>query len=256
MNEKCCFSLEPIYEKVSYYLLKNKASPTSKKKPTTKKQPVPFSQKKSCLKIKFYQTRDLLNFRIVSKDVYNLSSIPSNKAKLYNNVITYAIRCGDLPVIKWFLLKSPCKNDLYIINKSASKGYLEVLKWLHDSGFGKWTTSAMDKAAENGHLEVVEWLHNNRTEGCTTNAMDKAAENGHLEVVEWLHKNRTEGCSSDCAMKATRNGRLDVVKFLVKQRIEIQRHLDGAIELAIQYGHLEIIKFFYDKELDEKFNDE
>jgi hypothetical protein len=223
MNEKHCFSLDPIYEKVSHYLvyIKSVNNPAQ------------------------HRIRNLLNFRIVSRDVYNLSLIPSNKAALYSFRMNTAIRCGDLPVIKWFIQNDRYYNRTYIINMSASKGHLEVLKWMHDNNIGEWSTSAMDRAASKGHLEVVKWLHENRKEGCTTKAMDEAATAGHLDVVLWLHENRYEGCTNHTAMNATKNGHVDVVIFLLGQRDESQHYLTEVLESAIEYGHLEIVKWFY-----------
>jgi hypothetical protein len=218
MNEKHCFSLDPIYEIVSHYLAKGSKS-------------------------------SLLNFRIVSRDVYNLSLIPSNKANLYENSVSKAIWCGDLPVIKWLLLNGRTSilkllNKKYV-NMAASKGHLEILKWMHDNKIGEWSTSVMDMAASKGHLEVVKWLHENRYEGCTKAAMDRAATAGHLDVVLWLHENRSEGCFDRTAINASKNGHEDVVNFLLGQRNESEHHLGEVLESAIEYGHLEIVKSFY-----------
>jgi hypothetical protein len=114
----------------------------------------------------------------------------------------------------------------------------------------------MDKAASKGHLHVVKWLHENRTEGCTSKAMSSAAVAGHLHVVKWLHENRYEGCNEYTAAIATKNGHVDVVKFLLNHRItDIQNKLSKVLEFAVQCGHIEIVKWFYEKSDDQDPND-
>jgi hypothetical protein len=87
--------------------------------------------------------------------------------------------------------------------------------------------------------------------------MDRAATAGHLHVVKWLHENRWEGCNESTAAIATIRGHVDVVKFLLNHCIlDIQPHLSEVLKCAIQYGHIEIVKWFYEKSDDQDHNDQ
>jgi hypothetical protein len=134
----------------------------------------------------------LKEFVASSKSIYNEATKRIDyRVMKYKYSLKIAIKCNDLPVIRWLNKNGYNKGDFWLIDEAAKYGHLELIQFFHKNGVG-CTTYATNYAARNGHLEVIKWLHENRKEGFTEKAINMAAENGHIEVVKWLSENRSE----------------------------------------------------------------
>ncbi|RKO83629.1 hypothetical protein BDK51DRAFT_53191 [Blyttiomyces helicus] len=155
-------------------------------------------------------------------------------------------------------------------------GYIDIVQFLHKHRREGCTTRAMDLASRGGHIEVVKFLHYNRREECTSRAMDYAcrtwasssriARDGperkkerHAkkcerakEIVFFLHRHRIEGCTGDAMESACKHGCAELVRFLLPIRPARERR--RALDLAVQRGHVEILRVLY--EGGERFKDE
>jgi hypothetical protein len=78
----------------------------------------------------------------------------------------------------------------------------------------------IDIAAELGHIEMIIWLLDNRKEKYNGRAIHLAAANSHTQVVDFLYNN-------------------------LSYRDGVEIHLCKALNDAVTYGHLEVIKWIY-----------
>ncbi|EFA78202.1 hypothetical protein PPL_08852 [Heterostelium album PN500] len=198
-------------------------------------------------------------------------------SSFYAELMDTAATKGFLDIVKWIHLNRTEGCSVHAMDNACNNNHLEVVKWLHENRTEGCSVQAMDVSACNGNLEIVRWLHENRTEGCTSDALDGAAGNGQLETVAWLHQNRTEGCTGEAADNAIFNGFVDVADYLFRNHmvdlstisfnifdvaapsgnlslLELlhqvgysQRPTSQAVDRAAQAGHLEVIRFIFEK---------
>ncbi len=157
----------------------------------------------------------------------------------------------------------------YALRLASANGHLEVVKYLHT----QFELTADDARAGNnislihasayGHLEVAKYLHSAfhlttddaRSQGNA--ALSIASQNGHLLIIEYLHKQfnltaddvRTQNNHALCL--ASKNGHLAIIKYLnnkfdLKFDVGTRIGYNLAINQAIIYGHLDVIKHLYD----------
>ncbi|BCS83709.1 ankyrin containing protein [Cotonvirus japonicus] len=147
-----------------------------------------------------------------------------NHYKFNSNVIEYAIKQGNLNVLKYILRLKYEKNNL-IDNKRFEK-------------IGP--QKCLEISCEQGRLEIVKFLVKQGTDihiddNC---AVRWASRNGHLEVVKFLVKKGADiQANNNLAVQwASRNGHLKVVKFLVKKGVDIQADNNNAVRWASRKG--------------------
>lgn len=131
-----------------------------------------------------------------------------------------------------------------IISYAARCGNLEIMKYFHDKCKSPYICSvlAMDEAARIGRLDILVWLHNNRTEGCTFAAMIEASRKGHLDVVKWLHINRHENNMSASLECAIQYRQYDVLDYLYKNH---KMDSINILQLVFVLSDLKIIQIIY-----------
>ncbi|BCS82768.1 putative ankyrin repeat protein [Cotonvirus japonicus] len=157
-----------------------------------------------------------------------------NHCKFNKNVIKFAIKQGNLDVLK-YILKLKRKKDILVSNKIFS--CIELQKCLNLS-------------CRFGHLEVVKFLVERGADiqECNNCAVQWASRKGHLEVVKLLVEKGADiqECNNCAVQWASRRGHLEVVKFLVDKGANIHAGDNTAIQLASQNG-LEVVKFSANK---------
>ena len=162
--------------------------------------------------------------------------------------VDLAAKNGHLDTVKWLCehRTEGCFDDT--VTKVVDKGHLEVLKYFVKIGIGIGIDyHILHVAAYRGNLDIIKYIYENREKYpsmyCTcTVSMDIAAEYGHLEIVKYL---LTIGikCNKETMYRACENGHSEVVKFLKENcRVVVD---DRALSLAIEYCHLELIKYLY-----------
>jgi len=113
------------------------------------------------------------------------------------NLVEYAIRIGNLSLIKWALQNNFPYNRLRVCENAAWNGHFEVLKWARENGC-PWNYKTCSYAAWSGHLEMLKWAREN---GCSWDGTTCAyAEiSGHFEVLKWAIKNGCPWNKSTCS---------------------------------------------------------
>ncbi|BCS82771.1 putative ankyrin repeat protein [Cotonvirus japonicus] len=166
-----------------------------------------------------------------------------NCYKFDSNVIKFAIKQGNLDIIK-YILKLKHKKDTLIDNKRFTAIGLQ---------------KCLNLSCEFGHLEVAKFLVENGVDIQADNnyAVQLASQSGHLEIVRFLVSQGANIQSNDnCAVKwASQSGHLEVVKFLVSQGANIQAGNNHAVRWASYYGRLEVVRFLVEKGADILAND-
>jgi hypothetical protein len=76
--------------------------------------------------------------------------------------IDYAIRLGDVDLLKWAITTKWYTSDPKLCARAACHGQLECLKILRAHGC-MWNSETCSEAALNGHLEILKWA---RGESC------------------------------------------------------------------------------------------
>ncbi|BCS83632.1 ankyrin containing protein [Cotonvirus japonicus] len=165
-----------------------------------------------------------------------------NHYKFSKNVIEFAIRQGNLNILK-YILELKHKKDTLVGDKRFTCIGLQ---------------KCLNSSCEFGHLEVVRFLVE---KGADIQADDNlavrwASRKGHLEVVRFLVKNGANIQADDnLAIKwASLYGHLEVVRFLVEKGANIQADDNLAIKWASFNGHLEVVKFLVEHGADIQAN--
>ncbi|BCS83715.1 putative ankyrin repeat protein [Cotonvirus japonicus] len=123
-----------------------------------------------------------------------------NYYKFDLNVIEFAVKRGNLDIIKYILKLKHEKDDL-VDNKrfkkiglqkcfeiSCEQGQIEVVKFLAEKEANIQANNyPVRLASKNGHLEVVKFLVEKGVDiQNNNNATELASKNGHLEVIKYL----------------------------------------------------------------------
>ncbi|OWZ04452.1 hypothetical protein PHMEG_00023641 [Phytophthora megakarya] len=168
---------------------------------------------------------------------------------------------GHIEIVKLLVNENMVHLDGEAFCDAASNGHLPVVQWMKENNLG-WNIAykAMDLAASNGHLEVVqylhiEWLHEQfgddpsvnlyeagSKQHFNTTSMDVAAMNGHLPVIEYLHN----VALTMEAIAAVGSQLAEVVDEMILKKTVPTCTL-ASIQFAAAGGHLDVLKWLYDK---------
>ena len=130
------------------------------------------------------------------------------------------------------------QQDDWACAAASRYGYLSLLKWLEHNGT-PLSQACIDLAIIGGHLETFCWLQSEYV-GCTVRAMQNAIGNGHIHIVQYLI---SCGCRYYSGFDlAIQRGHLKMVRWLYDEKI-FSRPTIWAMEVAARYGHLEIVKW-------------
>ncbi len=191
-----------------------------------------------------------------------------------NTALLLAVGCGHQAIAVWLLNHGASLNETNDVGanpiiKACAGGHIGIIDWLHTekqlsldvrSTNG---TSPILEAAYFGHKHVVEHLHN--TYQVSFDEKDhnghtiglNAARNGQIELIQWLlpfHASfltETDSRTGKTAfLHAVRWGYLKTAKWLFEQGASIHakdENGDGALSLAVIYGHLDILQWLVEE---------
>ena len=157
--------------------------------------------------------------------------------------------------------KSFDKNEYdYELVEAAQKGHLDCVRFLleHVGGFqktrlkgGYWRQTEGDfiiyHAAACSQLHVVEYLLSQGSP-VSSEVLVSCASSGSLECLKYLRENsiRRVDWTWGCLFGAAARGDLEIVKYCVNDAFPLEVPQDGSqdvITVAIDYGHLNVVRF-------------
>ena len=159
--------------------------------------------------------------------------------------ICYSVdRPKHLTLIQYLFLRACEYGAIHLIRYLYQNHHDHVLKFL-DKGF--------IEASRCGHIFVVQFMIES---GANINAGQRAifyaAKNGHLHVVKYL---TTQKINYDIMFHVLRpacvGGQFNVLLYAIENGAVVSEH---EYETACKYGHLDIVKFFYEQNLTKIFD--
>lgn len=173
-----------------------------------------------------------------------------------------AAATGDLDVVKYLyeVAFEDGKLPIVLSNSTAMmmaamNGHYKVVKYLYRTGM-VCPGHVIDFAAGKGHFKIVKFLRSVGKE-CSGFGLRVASENGNLEMVKYLVAEAKVEVDQRCITQAIQGGSLEVVEYLISSVITISDKFSetdasileniDVIGTAAQKGHLNIIKYFYER---------
>ncbi len=142
------------------------------------------------------------------------------------------------------------KNNL-MCSMLAFVGNLELLNYAYCKSC-PITAEVFYGAIYNGHIDVLDWFEANTLKKHTDLRYREILANlgggGHIKCFEWLMESEHNIYIDIIVYNATIKGHLHMLKYIEKfnSTISICNHSDDASQYAAQYGHLNILQWFYD----------
>lgn len=151
---------------------------------------------------------------------------------------------------------------------ACRSGFLNIAKKLENLGVETQVANLggmtpLMHASTNNHADVVKWLLeinketiNQENNSSSATAFYLACKSGHLEIAKLLQQNGAHIGKTSTGLSPLRvscvNGRTSIAKFLIekldaKNLNEPDRNGRSALCLAVEAGHLEIVKMLIDK---------
>jgi hypothetical protein len=164
-----------------------------------------------------------------------------------------AAKNGHLGALQWLQAQvPPCPSPIFpsfMFLATVMAGHLNVFQYLHSQNPFDNTVSHCAIAAEHGHLEMLQWMRaQDPPIPWSELTCEGAARGGHLHILQWLRA-QTPPCPWDaraCSYSA-RRGHLEVVlQWLRAQNPPCPRR--GALEAAVERGHLEIERWLREED--------
>jgi hypothetical protein len=166
--------------------------------------------------------------------------------------INAATSSGHLEILKWAWEDGPhIIPDSDSIEDASHSGYLDILKWLH-SVQPEWTPSqcAVDRAAEGGQVDVLRWFKTGFCQQPTDDGIKSAIVHGHIGVLQWQREVCPEwNLCADMSEVACDFGHLEILK-LANEWDPTNLPTEKGISLAIEWGHFDLIKWIYSRNVD------
>lgn len=182
-----------------------------------------------------------------------------------NASLWQAVRDNNVAMVRYLLRLSPhYRPDIHAdknkaLIDAATKGYREVVQCLvcHGADIHARNNHAVMTAAANGYLAVVQYLVE---QGANVHAVDDrdhlpdaplllAVINGHIDVVQYLltlsgNQRPNIHVDDDRALFwAARKGHLNIVRLLMRYNANIYARQCGALRVAVQYNHVEVVRY-------------
>ena len=229
-----------------------------------------FSQSK-LIKYKFY-----LGLNDVIKTI-----LEADDMNVLLEALFLATKLGNLQIVKCLVENGADINQKggylneTVLMLASDKGDLNLVKYLVENGADvneedKDESTPLLLATDSGDLEKVKYLVENGADVNAVNninqtALHLASENGYLEIVEYLIKNGAD-VNARCAhwydnftplICASDSGQFEPVKYLVEHGADVNakdKNNNTALVLALEKGHLEIVKYFVEIRAENKSN--
>ena len=132
---------------------------------------------------------------------------------------------------------------------AAEFGCLDIVRYFRSIGI-HCSEKAPDEAAKNGHVHVLRDLFEHEHLSCTRKGANDAAMNGYLETVKYLHEHQSlVPFDGQALVRAAGNNDLEMVKYLHELGVGGWRDAEDAVDVAIVYGKLEVVKYFHSKDV-------
>ncbi|MCL4380293.1 ankyrin repeat domain-containing protein [Candidatus Dependentiae bacterium] len=182
-----------------------------------------------------------------------------------NASLWQAVSDNNVAMVLYLLRLSPrYRPDIHADKNKAlidasTKGYREVVQCLvcHGADIHARNNHAVMTAAANGYLAVVRYLVE---QGANVHAKDDrdhlpdaplllAVINGHIDVVQYLlalsgNQRPDIHVDDDRALFwAARKGHLNIVRLLMRYNANIYARQCGALQVAVQYNHAEVVRY-------------
>ena len=170
---------------------------------------------------------------------------------LDDGVITSALRCNQLAVVRWLVEEAPVERDdivcrlvrrsfhttsheiiEYLYNHPSWGGTVPVsyipwmeaitgnnltlLRWLRQNGYIQSLSLGffeMETLSFYGYCELAQWLHQTYTISCNQQAANNAAIYGHVELAKWIYQTFNMMCDQQSFRNAVERGNFEVVDW-------------------------------------------
>lgn len=136
-----------------------------------------------------------------------------------------AAKGGHGHVLEW-ARENGCRWSHGTCDNMAREGHLDMLKSARKQG-APWGSTTTTAAAEGRQLEVLQWMRSPKAENkkCPWNEQvcHACADNGNLEMLEWA---REQGCPWNEDLmpeKAVAGGHLEVLKYAFDKGVWLPR---------------------------------
>ncbi|KYQ88305.1 hypothetical protein DLAC_11000 [Tieghemostelium lacteum] len=192
----------------------------------------------------FYLLADKLKndkrFSITFKDVYRLLKHNSD----YNLFLRiYESKPKLFEIANFLLLKRKCRT---ILDQACFAGNIEILEFIYSKSLSKcyFTNHAIDMAAKNGKMNVIRFLVEQFIGMKCIYALVYACKGGYYDIVVYLCENFPKIKHHAKAMDlAAQGGHLEILKYLYNKWGA--NFTSRAINKATENGHLETLKYLY-----------
>lgn len=170
----------------------------------------------------------------------NLIGRLRDKASVLKNAAKY----GNLEILIYLINRKSTKylsTSPILCIEAASTEQLTILKWLREHNY-PWNSDVPKEAALNGHLETLKWAIENE---CDYNKykMSEVSTKGHLHIIKWMFDNDINFEKQIAHDNAIRYGHLNILNFYKEKQIDIRWSL---YDLAIQCNQLKVIKWAHE----------
>lgn len=233
---------------------------------------------------------NLIQMAAIKRDYRMISTMikivpPSvDKDKRLKELLFWGAKNGDVTLvkilsshgvqtIKWTVNVSTPLVHTSVLHQAAAAGQVEVVQFLisanlvsldlgsFDTNSGGYQNTALHLAARQGHLAVVKLLI---TAGASKSAQNtnkwtvlhSAAAGGNIGVMTYLLRELPDACQKSKTDRgetilhlAVEYGHLELVKFLVDKNADVfatARAKATPLSYAAEFGHLPIVKFLRD----------
>jgi hypothetical protein len=138
--------------------------------------------------------------------------------KYSSDVLTGAVRAGDLTKAIWLHTEQHCELDHDNVCSEAAMGVsIAVLDWLKQSGVAP-DSEACNEAAFCGHMDVLQYLH---AEGCQleSEVCYSAVYNDDFVMLKWAHEHGAaqDYAQEDMCDRAAKSHCIEMMAWLIQQ---------------------------------------
>lgn len=197
--------------------------------------------------------------------------LENNISDIYKSCIDFILSTvcfnGRLDIIKWFYYRNYIDIDIdkeinNSLKQSAIKGHFNILKWCDEKNIIDNYEEIVSGAAY-GNIDILDWVwekyKNNEKEFPTKHILENAMSWCNLNVIKWFYEKATMFdlnfyYTTDDIVNVAMNNSIDIIEWLYDVFGEIKYDSEKTINGALKYGCVEILKFFYYKYDECKYN--